>query len=159
MHSQKWSPVTYLLALSFLVVACLAVLLFGVAFANFDSNLPGTPIADGALDKVRAAACGQFCSTDGNTECSVTGGCPTDAEGLCVNSSASCGTCSGSKDITCQGTVGGNDLCFTYTTTCCTAPDKCTATSDGCICDTGVGAPIGTRTLCGIQYGGCGSGP
>jgi len=131
----------------------LAVVTFCSSQMSAAATLPGVPVDDEVLDRVRAAGCSQFASTQGQVNCTGAYGCPYDLATLqCENSTASCPSCTGGTDIVCAGDDESDTLCTQYTDTCCTATKKCVDVSGGCNCDFGGGGSIGSRKRVRITF-------
>lgn len=133
----------------------------------------GKPASAEVIDDLVASGCGQFCTTQGQGLCQQSIAChATLVNPLnipCTSPGAACGACFGAQEIVCGGTLAMNgELCFEYSTACCTPPGACTTTPvlipdpndiDGppltqiqCVCTGATNVKSGIRIMCSMDY-------
>lgn len=125
----------------------------------------GVTMSDEDLDAVVARGCGEFATTQGSFQCSLTAPCadapapPPSWGRVCTTPGAGCGSCTGLTNCWCDGDVTLNGTSCLYSlTVCCSLPNTC-KTELGivfgyyCECsDVPVGTQYGSRTRCDMNY-------
>ncbi len=149
-----------LLALASLVA--MAICLKSAGSLGRAEDLPGVAVPDLELDDTIARGCGQFCTTHGQSICTVgvppINGTPSNdcmTSGFypfapCAAPGAQCGTCWGAAlDQACYGDLRmSGELCYLYPEGCCTPPYTCTTIIDA---TGGTTVPIRARCVCGFS--------
>jgi hypothetical protein len=127
-----------------------AAVVFATVFVSGD-YLPGKSIDEADLNGLRAAACGQFCTQQGQAACDTNVTCRTTGQfgtGDCVDPGKACGHCTGPVDTVCGGPGLQTTLCQTFSGFCCTAPKRCVDIGSSCLCQGTSGGNIGISITC-----------
>lgn len=146
------------------------------AVCSLSSQEVGLPCSDSELHAIVGLDCGQFGTTQGQSDCSQpneqcsvrAAGWSDGVAGGTICTSATCGSCTGGRNQWCAGAVVmNNSYCNFNTAPCCFQPKACTtvfgATPAGipfarCDC-AGPAVPpmaaVGTRTIATVYYSAC----